>query len=160
MAALNWLEVPVAILISLAAMLISAFSVFVTVIYRIKDARPWLIIKDIKLDKIHGGVDVVATIENSSGGPALNIKYKMCIESVCSDFNTDSAAIFPGKSFYLHRPTGGWDFEDNDRITFIVTYEDMYGLPYELIQVTKLPNFLLTYENRVIRNWKNLWLKI
>lgn len=148
--------------ISLFAALISVLAIFITVIYRKKDARPWLVIEQFEIEKEQDHrLRVIAHTKNSAGGPALDVNYQFCIEGQCSGYNQNSSAIFPGATVFMHMPTvGGWEPQVDDELTFEVRYKDIYGNSYFLKQVSKSPSFLLNYQSEPKREWRNLWLKI
>jgi hypothetical protein len=148
--------------ISLFAALVSVLAIFITVIFRKKDARPWLVVEQFAVEKEPDDrLRVIAQTKNLAGGPALDVQYQFCIEGQCSGYNNDSSAIFPGATVFMHMPTvGGWEPEANDKLTFEVRYKDIYGNSYSLQQVSKAPSFLLEYRSEPKREWRNLWLKI
>lgn len=148
--------------VSLFAALISVLAIFITVIYRKKDARPWLVVEQFLIEKEQDGrLRVIAHTKNTSGGPALDVHYQFCIEGQCSGFNQDSSAIFPGSTVFMHMPTvGGWELHTDDQLTFEVRFKDIYGNSYFLKQISKAPGFLLNYRSEPKRECRNLWLKI
>lgn len=148
--------------ISLFAALVSVLAILITVIYRKKDARPWLVIELFTVAKEPDDrLRVIAQTKNSAGGPALDVQYQFCIEGQCSGYSNDLSAIFPGATVFMHMPTvGGWKPEANDKLTFEVRYKDVYGNSYSLQQVSKAPSFLLEYRSEPKIEWRNLWLKI
>jgi len=137
-------------------------AIFITVIYRKKDVRPWLVIEQFTIEKEPDDrLRVIAHTKNSAGGPALDVHYQFCIEGICSGYNVDSSAIFPGATVYMYMPSvEGWEPEAGQKITFHVRYKDIYGNSYNLEQTTKASSFLLQYKSDPKREFKNLWLKI
>ena len=148
--------------VSLFAAFTSVLAIFITVIYRKKDARPWLVVEQFTIEReLNDRVRVIAHTKNSAGGPALDVQYQFCIEGQCSGYNEDSSAIFPGATVYIHMPTVGcWEPQSEDKLTFEVRYKDIYGNSYFLKQVSKSPSFLREYRSEPKREWRNLWLKI
>jgi hypothetical protein len=150
------------IIISLFAALFSLLAIFVTVIYRKKDARPWLVIEQFRMDrKDDDSIEIVATAKHVAGGPALNVNYQFSIEGHESGYNKDCSAIFPGVIAYLHMPAlSGWDPGPDDEIAFFINYKDIYDNSYSLKQIKKAPSYNLKYESSPKREFRNLWLKI
>lgn len=148
--------------VSLFAALLSVLAIFITVIYRKKDARPWLVIEQFTIEEEQDNrLRVIARAKNLAGGPALDVNYQFSIGGQSSGYNQDSAAIFPDATVHMYMKTiAGWEPQTDDELTFEIRYKDIYGNSYFLKQVSKSPGFLLNYQSEPKREWRNLWLKI
>lgn len=147
--------------ISIFAVLTSLLAIFITVIYRKNDARPWLVIKEFRIKEENEGIRIIAVAHNSSRSPALDVNYQFSIGDHSSGFNKDSSAIFPDSEIYMHMPkVSGWKPESDSVLIFEVRYKDIYGNSYTLKQKIKRPSFLLEYTSEPKRELRNFWLKI
>ena len=148
--------------ISGLALVVSFFALFSTIIYRKVDARSWFVVENIQVvDAPNNQLRVVGDMKHVSGGPALDVKFKIGINDQASKYEGEALSLLPNDTQRIQsHAIGGWHPAKDDVISFTFEYSDVYGYPYELKQSMLQNGKQMGYFPKIIRSVRSLWLKI